>query len=220
MNDIYPFLHDKSSYKFTKSYFSHLGRVSPYRFATPNPLTSEHLEIVGQRAANIIFDKITSSSVSIIAIASRGIPLGTATLFHLASYKNMECFLSHTSCQGSLEHAYLESNTKYTVLMDNAINSGKTIINVIDKLKRHQIVPDLIIRLFDRQEFDKFGGNTTTFEKLVGCPIASIFYLSDLIGSLERDEERSEIIQYALNYGTNEIKEYIHKNFTYNCNRL
>lgn len=214
MNDIYPFLHDKSSYKFTASYFSHLGRVSPYRFATPNPLTSEHLEIVGQRSASIILDKMTSSSVSIIAIASRGIPLATATLFHLALYNHIKCFLSHTSCQGSLEHAYLESQTKYTVLMDNAINSGKTIINILDKLKKNEIVPDLIIRLFDRQEFDKFGGNTRTLEETVGCPIASIFYLSDLIGSLERDEERAEIIQYALNYGTNEIKEYIHKNFT------
>ncbi len=121
-----------------------------------------------------------------------------------------DCYFSHVSLRGSFEHVCVKSKQDFVVLVDNAINSGDTLLQVKQALEsKENVKPSLCLSMFDRMEYLEDGTDRSQQENLVGCPIRSAFSLIDLIEALEDKYERSSIIEYALDYGNKEILSYL-----------
>jgi orotate phosphoribosyltransferase len=206
-NEIGPFMETTRCYEFIEAYLPHLGRVSPYIFRFPSPLSKRQLQILGDRSRRLIETNCTGSPVHMIGIASRGIPMAVATL--LADNDN-QTRMSTTDTQGSVEHVAREMGQCYTVMMDNSITTGRTVARVVEQLASVKIIPDLVIRFFDREELDAHGEDPTlAAESVINCPIASVFRLRDLVESDDRKNERALLTMYARNHGTRAIQNFL-----------
>jgi orotate phosphoribosyltransferase len=207
-SEIIPFMNTPLCYEMINASLPYLGRTSPYIFRFPCPVSSEQLLILGERLLQVVEEHAANKRVHIVGIASRGIPMATSVA--LLARGRREIWLSTTGSGGSVEHVAKDRSDCYTVLVDNSVISGRTLVGIVANLRSAGIRPDLCVRFFDREELDVRGNDPTeVVKRRVGFPIASTFSLRDIIRHEQRPGPKSTILQYAMRYGTASLKAHI-----------
>lgn len=208
-NGLEEFLRDTACYEFSDEYLENYGRVSPYIFRTPTPFTAEQLSAVGENGAKIVSDRASSAPVHIVGVGSRGLPLATVITTELRAAFNIPAYLSIAGKDGSTEHLASIPDC-YTVLVDNAIVSGRTMEAVLGKLRADAFTIDLILYLFDREEIDSSGTDPALrIADEFRCDISSIFSLRDIIAETGSQEQRAVLLKYAQEFGNESIRDHL-----------
>jgi orotate phosphoribosyltransferase len=203
------FLQTPTCFEMKLEHLTYYGRTSPYIFRTPTPFTAAQLHAIGSRGAGLVYERARTGPVHIIGVASRGVPLATAIAMDLDRFPNMQASLSQIGKSGSDEHLCANCNG-YTVVVDNAVVSGRTMELVIRRLQSHGISLDLVIYLFDREEVDYTGLDTATrVAQEFGCQVVPIFSLRDVIDAVDNAADRNVLLDYAARFGTESVRSYV-----------
>lgn len=202
------FTDTETCYEFKNEFLNSYGRISPYVFRTPTPFTGPQLRAVGVVGAQLIQKHTDSATVHVVGVARRGIPLASAMAVELTSH-GVDSVLSVLGRDGSLEHISTADHG-FTVVVDNAIVSGRTMEKVLHQLASLGIHPNLITTLFDREELDRNGADVPSeLASNFKCEAASIFTIRDLISSMPAGHQRSTLSAYAREFGTDSLRRYM-----------
>lgn len=203
------FLRTPTCFEIKDAYLPYYGRSSPYIFRTPTPLTADQLQVIGTNGAKLVAERTPARGTHIIGIASRGIPLATAITIELSAAFHIDADLSTVARDGSVEHLSINQSL-YTVVVDNALVSGRTMELVLERVRSRKVSVDLLIYLFDREELDSAGSEPATHMAAeFGCEVASIFSLRDVIETIHDSSDKSILVQYAQRFGTKSLRTYI-----------
>jgi orotate phosphoribosyltransferase len=207
---LHAFTDTATCYEFKDEFLTTYGRISPYIFRTPTPFTGPQLRAVGVVGAQLVQKHTDSSTVHVVGVARRGIPLATAIAVELTNH-GVDSVLSVLGRDGSLEHiSTLEHG--FTVVVDNAIVSGRTMEKVLHQLTSLGVHADLITTLFDREELDRNGADVRSeLAANFRCEAASIFTIRDLISSMPAGVEHNTLSEYASEFGTESLRQYMSK---------
>jgi orotate phosphoribosyltransferase len=203
------FLRTPTCFEIRDEYLIYYGRSSPYIFRTPTPFTADQLQVIGRNGAQLVAERTGARSAHVIGLASRGIPLATAITIELSTVHNLDAVLSTVSRDGSVDHLSVE-RSDYTILVDNALVSGRTMELVLGRVQEAGIKVDLVIYLFDREEVDSAGSEAASRVAVrFGCEVVSIFSLRDIIEALGNSVHQKVLLEYAKRFGTQSLREYI-----------
>lgn len=201
------FTETAACYEFLQADLPYLGRISPYVFRFPCPVTARQLEIIGRRGAAVVAAARNGLPLHLVGVASRGIPLATAIARHLGGD---DVLLSTVGGDGSVEHVARPGPGHFTVVVDNSVVTGATAAATTRALSRIGVRPRLWVRFFDREELDTDGVDPTrAVEARIGCPVTSVFALRDLLRAERRPAERAVLVGYATAHGTASVRAWL-----------
>jgi orotate phosphoribosyltransferase len=127
----------------------------------------------------------------------------------LRALHDTPAYLSIAGKDGSTEHMASIPGC-YTVLVDNAIVSGRTMETVLGKLRAGAFTIDLILYLFDREEIDSSDADPALrIADAFSCEISSVFSLRDIIAKTGSQEQRTALLRYAQKSGNQSIRAYL-----------
>jgi orotate phosphoribosyltransferase len=190
-------------------FLPYYGRKSPYIFRTPTPFTAGQLQAIGSNGAELVAERALTGRVHIIGIASRGIPLATAITIYLKAEHDREAVLSIVARDGSVDHLSIIQSS-YTVLIDNALVSGRTMELALERVRSSGVNIDLMIYMFDREEVDNRGSESAArLSAEFDCEVISIFSLRDVIETVEDNIDRRTLKEYAQKFGTQSLRAYL-----------
>ncbi len=193
-------------YQFNEVTFKN-GRVSPYTVRLPKTLLGDVFQVMA--AATWRINKFSSlEAAHFIGIANSGIPLAEAIYEHgLRLGRRVKLSIIYPrKMEQSIEVA---DNEETTILIDNAVTTGETVVKVLDMISPFGHHPKTIVRIFDREDVGEDGLSTADRIKAQnGLDLISISRLRDIIPYLSIDE-RQAILSYQLLYGTTTFKEWI-----------
>jgi len=205
------FLRSSACFEVADEFLAHYGRLSPYIFRTPTPFTAEQLQVIGENGARLIRERANGLPVHVIGVATRGIPLATAITIELRTEVAADASLSIVGRDGSTDHLAPDLPA-FTVVIDNALVSGRTMELVLGRVQRLGLHIDLVMYLFDREEVDSRGiESPARVASQFGCEVLSIFSLRDVIDVLREESgfAADRIVRYARMFGSKSLQDFI-----------
>ncbi|MCR4278434.1 MAG: hypothetical protein NUV81_00830 [bacterium] len=195
-------------YQFGEVVFKN-GRATPYTVRLPKSSEKELFQSLAGAAWSL--DQVARiKNVHCMGIAKSGVPLAEALYeYGRASRKctKFSVVTPHALEQG-LDPA-ADDDEMTTILIDNAVTTGKTVKTVLDMVRRFGYRPEIVVRIFDREDIGEDG--LSTVERIwrdTGLDLVSIFRLRDILPSLS-SMEREAVLSYQSKYGTASFKKWI-----------
>ncbi|MDH5446657.1 MAG: orotate phosphoribosyltransferase [Gammaproteobacteria bacterium] len=185
------------------------GRISPYFFNAGLFNTGEMLAKLGQHYAAAIVDSGIEFDV-LFGPAYKGIPLGTATAVALAEHhgRNVPFAFNRKEAKehgegGSIVGAPLQGKV---LIIDDVITAGTAIRESMDIIDAEGAKPAGVIIALDRQEKGKSELSAIQeVEQNFNIPVASIIKLENLIAYLEKQSDKTDLLDkvqaYRKDYG-------------------
>lgn len=193
-------------YQFGESIFKN-GRVTPYTVRLPQPPQKELFQTLAESAWSL--DQLSKlQKVDCIGIANSGITLAWAIHEHVTRLgKPTRCLIASPRASGQV---LVSAESGFTsILIDNAVTTGETAAKVLGTVRRFGYEPEVILRIFDREDVGEDGLNTAERIRMhLGLDLVSIFRLRDIIPCLDK-LERQAVLTYQSAYGTTSFKEWI-----------
>ena len=128
----------------------HLGPRG-YAFRLSRPIAASFLNSVAVAFNRTI--ESSSQSLHLIAIANSGVPLATAILmYRLAKLNHPQDWLSIAD-PGRLEQiSDIFPRPAQSLMIDNSINSGRTLLNILYKLRANNLQVSTLVKLVDYED--------------------------------------------------------------------
>ena len=194
------------AYRFGQIVLSHSGRTSPYLVKDPIPRPSDYLANLA--LASLSLEHFSTDSLCLLGIANSGLPLTHAINKALCINGKRSRVVEIYPKTGIIKGALPQINERL-VLIDNAVTTGATFIQVSALLSNYGIKATKAIRIFDRKDINSDGMTTVEISsKKWGIALTSIFSIRDLLPILP-DHERKGIIDYLCQYGSNDILSHL-----------
>lgn len=144
----------------------------------PRPLEARPLLALARRFDQTILET-ADRPLHIIGVADTGVPLATAIVTHCTQMRpGIEVWLSIVSAR-ALENTISNPTPStfgklQTIVIDNAINTGSTMLSVLEILREKQIPVDLIVKMIDYQD-DEEARINQAIESQTGITVKSLF---------------------------------------------
>lgn len=144
----------------------------------PRPLEARPLLALARRFDQTILDR-ADRPLHIIGVADTGVPLATAIVTHCTQMRpGIEVWLSIINAKASENTISNPIPSTFgslqTIVVDNAINTGDTMIKVLEILNNKKVSVDLVVKMIDYQdEEEKRVSNT--IKGLSGVGVRSLF---------------------------------------------
>lgn len=144
----------------------------------PRPLEARPLLALARRFDQTILDK-ADRPLHIIGVADTGVPLATAIVTHCTQMRpGIEVWLSIINARAAENTIASPTPSTFgklqTIVIDNAINSGDTMIKVLQILQEKDIPVDLVVKIIDYQDDEEKRVNALLKEQS-GIDIKSLF---------------------------------------------
>lgn len=194
-------------YQFGEAVFKN-GRATPYTVRLPYFPEKELFRFLAEAAWSL--DQLSRlQNVHCIGIANSGVPLAEAIYEHGCSSRKCTklSVIDPHALEASIDPA--DDDEMTTILIDNAVTTGKTVKTVLEMVRRFDYRPELVVRIFDREDVGQDG--LSTVERIwrdTGLSLISIFRLRDILPNLN-PVERQAVLSYQSQYGTASFKKWI-----------
>ena len=144
----------------------------------PRPLEARPLLALARRFDQTILEA-ADRPLHIIGVADTGVPLATAIVTHCTQMRpGIEVWLSiinARSPENTISNPVPSTFGKLqTIVVDNAVNSGDTMVKVLKILQQKQVSVDSVVKIIDYQDEEEEQINTLIKERS-GIEVKSLF---------------------------------------------
>lgn len=148
------------------------------RIFFPRPMEVRPLLALARRFDQTILNT-ADQPLHIIGIADTGTPLATAIATHCAQMRpGIEVWLSIINARAPVNAISSPTPTTFgklrTIVVDNAINTGTTVEQVLTILQDKRIAVDVVVKMIDYQDSEERRVNAK-IKKAFGVEVKSIF---------------------------------------------
>jgi orotate phosphoribosyltransferase len=154
-----------------------------YAFRLSRPISADFLNNVAITFSHLIENP--ARPLHLIAIANSGVPLATAILMHRYIKREQPSDWLSVVDPNRLERiAEISSRQATALLIDNSINSGKTLINILHKLHANGLQVSTLVKLVDYEDAFE-DGDRRALRDNVGVMTLSLYTKTSIVESCD-----------------------------------
>jgi orotate phosphoribosyltransferase len=209
------FMNNPDIFRLETRYIPTLNRTAPYFSKTPRVLTAELLNEFSYPFLSSIKNLLTIQSIDLnrlylCGIASGGIPLATALTLNLHEPGVPGPKLAIIDPHTRRVRDYEPAPDTATVLVDNAIHTGRTLKAARELIESAGGRIDLVCKIFDHMtKLNNGKPLVKIFSHIAGCEVLSSVSICELLMYMDDSSAKEEIVHYLSVWGDESAREIL-----------